>query len=50
MPLRPPMPQFRMSVEDAKAVVAYLKSLQSAALKPEELARIMASLCTYSAS
>lgn len=26
-PLRPPMPQFRMSVEDAKAVVAYLKSL-----------------------
>jgi mono/diheme cytochrome c family protein len=26
-PLRPPMPQFRMSVEDAQAVLAYLKSL-----------------------
>lgn len=26
-PLRPPMPQFRMTVEDAQAVVAYLKSL-----------------------
>jgi mono/diheme cytochrome c family protein len=25
--LRPPMPQFRMSTEDAQAVVAYLKSL-----------------------
>ena len=25
--LRPPMPQFRMSVQDAEAVVAYLKSL-----------------------
>ncbi len=25
--LRPPMPQFRMSVPDAEAVVAYLKSL-----------------------
>lgn len=25
--LRPPMPQFRMSREDAQAVVAYLKSL-----------------------
>jgi mono/diheme cytochrome c family protein len=25
--LRPPMPQFRMSSDDAKAVVAYLKSL-----------------------
>ena len=28
--LRPPMPQFRMSVEDAQAVVAYLKTLTSA--------------------
>jgi mono/diheme cytochrome c family protein len=26
-PLRPPMPQFRMSHEDAQAVLAYLKSL-----------------------
>jgi len=26
-PLRPPMPQFRLSREDAEAVVAYLKSL-----------------------
>jgi mono/diheme cytochrome c family protein len=26
-PLRPPMPQFRMSVEDAQAVIVYLKSL-----------------------
>jgi mono/diheme cytochrome c family protein len=26
-PLRPPMPQFRMTQEDAEAVVAYLKSL-----------------------
>jgi hypothetical protein len=26
-PLRPPMPQFRMSARDAQAVVAYLKSL-----------------------
>ena len=26
-PLRPPMPQFRMSPEDAQAVVAYLRSL-----------------------
>jgi mono/diheme cytochrome c family protein len=26
-PLRPPMPQFHMSDEDARAVVAYLKSL-----------------------
>jgi mono/diheme cytochrome c family protein len=26
-PLRPPMPPFRMSSDDAKAVVAYLKSL-----------------------
>jgi mono/diheme cytochrome c family protein len=25
--LRPPMPQFRMSVEDAQSVIAYLKSL-----------------------
>jgi mono/diheme cytochrome c family protein len=25
--LRPPMPQFRMNVQDAEAVVAYLKSL-----------------------
>ena len=29
-PLRPPMPQFRMSVQDAQAVVAYLKSLTPA--------------------
>ncbi len=28
---RPPMPQFRMSREDAQAVVAYLKSLNSSA-------------------
>ena len=28
--LRPPMPQFRMSVSDAEAVVAYLKSLNPA--------------------
>lgn len=28
-PLRPPMPQFRLSREDAEAVVAYLKSLHS---------------------
>jgi mono/diheme cytochrome c family protein len=28
-PLRPPMPQFRMSTEDAVAVIAYLKSLGS---------------------
>jgi hypothetical protein len=28
-PLRPPMPQFRMTVEDARAVFAYLKSLGS---------------------
>ena len=27
-PLRPPMPQFRMSREDAEAVLAYLKSLK----------------------
>jgi mono/diheme cytochrome c family protein len=27
--LRPPMPQFRMSREDAEAVVAYLRSLTS---------------------
>ena len=27
--LRPPMPQFRLSVEDAQAVVAYLKTLTS---------------------
>ena len=27
--LRPPMPQFRMTVEDARAVFAYLKSLGS---------------------
>jgi mono/diheme cytochrome c family protein len=27
--LRPPMPQFRMSQEDAESVVAYLRSLQS---------------------
>jgi mono/diheme cytochrome c family protein len=26
--LRPPMPQFRMTADDAQAVVAYLKSLQ----------------------
>jgi len=26
-PLRPPMPQFRMTQEDAEAVVAYLRSL-----------------------
>jgi hypothetical protein len=26
-PLRPPMPQFRMSESDAAAVVAYLKSM-----------------------
>jgi mono/diheme cytochrome c family protein len=26
-PLRPPMPQFRMDIADAQAVVAYLKSL-----------------------
>lgn len=26
--LRPPMPQFRMTVDDAQAVVGYLKSLQ----------------------
>lgn len=26
-PLRPPMPQFRMSPQDAQAVVAYLRSL-----------------------
>ena len=26
-PLRPPMPPFRMSIEDAQAVVAYLKTL-----------------------
>jgi mono/diheme cytochrome c family protein len=26
-PLRPPMPQFRLSVADAKAVIAYLKSV-----------------------
>jgi len=26
--LRPPMPQFRMSIDDAQAVVAYLKSLR----------------------
>jgi len=29
--LRPPMPQFRMSREDAEAVVAYLRSLKPAA-------------------
>ena len=28
-PLRPPMPQFRMTKEDAEAVVAYLRSLSS---------------------
>jgi len=28
--LRPPMPQFRMTRQDAEAVVAYLKSVQSA--------------------
>jgi mono/diheme cytochrome c family protein len=28
--LRPPMPQFRMTAEDAQAVVAYLRSLSSA--------------------
>jgi mono/diheme cytochrome c family protein len=28
-PLRPPMPQFRMSIADAEAVVAYLKSMHS---------------------
>ena len=28
--LRPPMPQFRMSPQDAESVVAYLKSLQPA--------------------
>jgi mono/diheme cytochrome c family protein len=28
--LRPPMPQFRMSRQDAESVVAYLKSLQPA--------------------
>jgi mono/diheme cytochrome c family protein len=27
--LRPPMPQFRLSPEDAEAVVAYLKSLNA---------------------
>jgi mono/diheme cytochrome c family protein len=27
--LRPPMPQFRLSQEDAEAVVAYLKSLNA---------------------
>jgi hypothetical protein len=27
-PLRPPMPQFRMSSQDAQAVVAYLKILK----------------------
>jgi mono/diheme cytochrome c family protein len=30
-PLRPPMPQFRMSREDATAVVAYLRSLTQSA-------------------
>ena len=30
-PLRQPMPQFRMTTEDAEAVVAYLKSLNPAA-------------------
>ena len=29
LPARPPMPQFRMSKEDATAVVAYLKSLSA---------------------
>ena len=28
-PLRPPMPSYRMTEEDAKAVVAYLKSLET---------------------
>jgi len=28
-PLRPPMPPFRMSVEDAQAIVAYVKTLTS---------------------
>ena len=27
LPARPPMPQYRMTMEDAQAVVAYLKSL-----------------------
>jgi len=31
-PLRPPMPQFRMSRDDATAVVAYLRSLSQGAL------------------
>jgi mono/diheme cytochrome c family protein len=29
LPARPPMPQYRYSPQDAKAVVAYLRSLQS---------------------
>jgi mono/diheme cytochrome c family protein len=29
--LRPPMPQFRLTVEDARAVVAYLRTLNPAA-------------------
>ena len=28
LPVRPPMPQFRFNVQDAQAIVAYLKSLQ----------------------
>jgi mono/diheme cytochrome c family protein len=28
LPLRPPMPQYRFSVQDAQAIVAYLKSLE----------------------
>ena len=31
LPARPPMPQYRLSKEDATAVVAYLKSLSPAA-------------------
>lgn len=30
LPARPPMPQFRFNVQDAQAIVAYLKSLQPA--------------------
>ncbi len=33
-PLRPPMPRYRLSREDAEAVVAYLRSLQPVKTTP----------------
>jgi mono/diheme cytochrome c family protein len=33
LPARPPMPQFRFNVQDAQAIVAYLKSLPPAKTK-----------------